>query len=208
MPWWAIWQKDLFCLIPQQHKLCWISSAMRPKPHLPLLLLSFCCESHGGEDEKKRREKKSSDSTWSLQWRPPLGRGRPQARSSFSWHHPCLGSARPHAAVAGGSYPVAQPASPAYVGPPWSQLLLPARASQSGQAQILCWNRRPLCRAACHEWQAATAAPGPHAAHGANAAKHGGLGMLILCWADCAASAQLWKTPQLAKKRARHTIYA
>lgn len=51
--------------------------------------------------------------------------------------------------------PVAHPVSPAYVSPLRSQLLLPARATQSGQAQILCWNGCPFCRAACHEWQAA-----------------------------------------------------
>lgn len=89
MPWWAIWQKELFYLNPQQHKLCCIVSAMRPKPCLPLPLLSFCRESHGGEDAKKRRgQKNPRDSTWSLQWGSPLGHGGARARSSFPWHHP------------------------------------------------------------------------------------------------------------------------
>lgn len=59
MPWWATWQKELFYLISQQHKLCWISSATRPEPHLHLLLLSFCCESHDGEDEKREGGKEA-----------------------------------------------------------------------------------------------------------------------------------------------------
>lgn len=95
MPWWDVWQKELLYLISQQQKLCWISSAMRSK----LLSLSCCCHSavKAMVERMKKREggEKSSDSTWSLQWGPPLGREGPGARSSFPWfpwHHPCLGS--------------------------------------------------------------------------------------------------------------------